>query len=101
MRNREAIRDNVEESSYYRTITNNQKLIIEVLLDIRERIIKRFEYCFIKADPRFYDLGTNPINADNNYLKTELDSLGQDGWEITGCGTYGDHHVIYFKREIV
>ncbi len=51
--------------------------------------MKRFEYSQRKV--------TTCISDD------ELNKIGNDGWELAGCGTLwdGNHHILYFKREKV
>lgn len=36
-----------------------------------------------------------------NALAQKITQLGQEGWEMSGCGTVSrNQHVIYFKRPI-
>ena len=53
--------------------------------------MKKFEYCFCEV---YYKLSESMDN---------INRLGQDGWEMSGCGSISDGsaHRIYFKREII
>ena len=41
--------------------------------------------------------GVIPPDATPHYLA----QLGNDGWELVGCGNDGDKHVLYFKRPVL
>ena len=47
-------------------------------------------------------LGLNDSGDERSALATTIARLGEDGWEMTGCGTVGDEHrlvhYLYFKR---
>lgn len=67
--------------------------------------MKKFEYCYI---PMVHDdLGGNQVRfskgipieikkSERRSFAKVLDELGEDGWEMVGCG----NTTIYFKREI-
>lgn len=58
--------------------------------------MKKFEYYF------FENMKPTQLK-DIESLKVKLKDLGQDGWEMIGCGSCneGMTHIIYFKREII
>jgi len=42
--------------------------------------------------------GTREL-LERDVLAQTIARLGEDGWEMVGCGNVGEHtHVIYFKR---
>ncbi len=70
--------------------------------------MKKFEYCFITgvSSETFWKLyypngHTRELKGEN--LSNIINVLGQQGWEMAGCGSTGGQvvrHNLYFKREI-
>lgn len=51
--------------------------------------MKRYKYTFKTHSP-----GEEP-------LAEMLDKMGQDGWELCACYTYGVNTRFFFKKEVI
>lgn len=76
--------------------------------------MQKWEYCTVGPITEHYgqplaDLASrNYLNAEGAQAKVKLitdnlflviSKLGEEGWEMVGCGNVGDkQHLIYFKR---
>ena len=73
----------------------------------------KWEYCAIrstngwvvKSDPAlcFYNqngVREEKIAEDRDALAKTIARLGDQGWEMVGCGSVAFGHAIYFKRPI-
>ncbi len=74
--------------AFLTNMTNRKYKCVFLEYNLGEKM-KRFEYCQRKI--------TTCISDD------ELNKIGNDGWELAGCGTLwdGNHHILYFKKEKV
>lgn len=74
--------------------------------------IQKWEYCFLEKIGD-HNLALNFTKKDgleivelkektknyNQILGNTISELGENGWEMVGCGNTGEHtHKIYFKR---
>jgi hypothetical protein len=75
----------------------------------------KFEYCFFHVEHKGYNKNekigysgelhfpNGGYGLSGKRLETILDDLGNDGWEMVGCGSLQQDlavsHVVYFKRE--
>ena len=72
--------------------------------------MKRYEYCIIDGvDNTGHNFNSKlafsngqVVEIASKKLTNVLYVLGEDGWEMVGCGseTEGSYHTIYFKREL-
>lgn len=70
------------------------------------KIMKKFEYCFISSvkdhstDYPTLHLSDGSSRNIKEKLSDILNELGEDGWEMVGCGYDYENHNIYFKKQI-
>ena len=73
--------------------------------------MKRFEYCYIPFIHNYKDrkqvhfskgIPKDIKEGERRAFAKVLDELGEDGWEMVGCGNTNEYvNTIYFKREII
>jgi len=71
--------------------------------------LKKFEYCYIEriiegnliSGSKLILPNDKVVKLSSKDLIDVLNDLGNDHWEMVGCGNVGEpSHIIYFKREL-